>query len=331
MKKFFVKTFGCQYNEWDATRLVFALNKLGLVEADIKKAEIIFILNCSIRKSGVDRAMGLSKNLILNGKKVILAGCVLAADRPRFEKKGVVLWDGEDFDALAKILKLKSLNPLKTYEVVPSLPRDLNYQLKTSFVPIMKGCDNFCSYCAVPYVRGREVSRPFADIISDVKKLVAAGHREITLLGQNVNSYHAPAVILSVSEESRDPSALPRDNKSNNFASLLKTINDLEGNFIIKFTSNHPKDMSDEIIEAIATLPKIAKEIHLPLQSGSNKVLRSMNRPYTKGQYLELVDKIKKRIPDVKITTDVIVGYPNETEDDFKQTVKIFKKLTVWF
>lgn len=330
---FYVKVFGCQYNEWDATRLAFALKKLGLIEADAEDAEIVFILNCSVRKSGVDRALGFVKNLTspsLSLKRrgtIVVTGCVLVADRPRFEKKGVILWDGEDFSKLSEILQIEIPLELTAY----------NLPLTTSFVPIMKGCDNFCSYCAVPYVRGREISRPFADVISDVKNLVSAGHREITLLGQNVNSYHAPAVIhakAGIQNNVLDPrvnlpagQAGPEDDNKSGFATLLKAINDIEGNFVIKFTSNHPKDMSDEIIEAIATLPKIAKEVHLPLQSGSNKVLKSMNRPYTKEQYLELVEKIKTKIPDVKITTDVIVGYPNETEEDFEQTVEIFNKV----
>ncbi|MDO8470243.1 MAG: MiaB/RimO family radical SAM methylthiotransferase [bacterium] len=305
LNNFFVKSFGCQYNEFDATTLTNSLKQIGLVETTLDEADFVFVLNCSVRKTGVDRAMGFVRNL--ESKKIYLSGCVLKPDKKRFLKKNVELFE------------LDNIDKLFTSELLT-----FNLQLPTisKFIPIMKGCNNFCSYCVVPYTRGREVSRPFEDAVNDVKKAIAADHKEIWLLGQNVNSYDGPPPLQGGVRGGEN-----NNNKRFRFAQLLTEINNISGNFLIYFTSNHPKDMSDEIIEAVATLPKIAKFIHLPVQSGSNKVLRSMNRPYTRDEYLKLVKKIKARIPNVKITTDVIVGYPNETEADFQKTVDIFKKV----
>lgn len=296
MKKFFIKIFGCQYNEWEGTRLSGVLTRLGLIESAQNDADIVFIINCSVRKTAVDRAMSWTKNLIKDNKIVIICGCVLEDDKKIFLDKGARIWDGSNFDELKKILSLENdiAEIGKLFETSQNI---------SNLIPITKGCDNFCSYCAVPYTRGREISRPMDEIIENIKKVLENGHKEIILLGQNVNSYKY------------------------GFAQLLKSINDLAGDFQIKFISNHPKDMNDDIIEAIATLPKVKKEIHLPLQSGSNKILKAMNRPYTKEQYLELVKKIKKKIPNVILTTDTIVGFPGETEEDFQQTVDLFKQV----
>jgi len=286
--KFFIKVLGCQYNEWDAVRLTHILKSSGMIEAKAENADFILILNCSVRKSAVDRALGFAKNF--QDTKIILSGCVLKTDRNRFEKKNVILWDGKNIQKLTEILGTE-------------VSQKQNDCTGTNLIPIMSGCNNFCSYCAVPYTRGREVSRPPQEILDDIESLIQSGTKEIILLGQNVNSYEF------------------------GFANLLEKINDLPGDFTIFFTSNHPKDMTDDIIDAIGTLPKVAKTIHLPLQSGSDKVLRSMNRPYTKKQYLDLVAKMKKKIKGLKITTDTIVGFPTETEEDFQETLKVFKKV----
>ena len=173
----------------------------------------------------------------------------------------------------------------------------------SSYVPIMTGCNNFCAYCIVPYTRGREKSRPASEIIKEVSELLKSGKKQIILLGQNVNSYEF------------------------GFAKLLKKINDLPGNFEISFMSNHPKDMKTDVINAIAALPKVNKEIHLPLQAGSDKILKAMNRPYAAEEYLRLVESLKLKVPKVKLTTDIIVGFPGETEEDFQQTVEVCKKV----
>lgn len=275
--RFFVKVFGCQYNEWDGDRLVFALKKSGLTESTEEEADQIYLVNCSVRKSAVDRALGLAENYSKKGKQVFVSGCLLPEDKKRFARKGVKFWKDD-----------RNETPITT---------------KSNLVPIMKGCNNFCSYCVVPYTRGREISRPIEEIVVDIQRILESGQKEIWLIGQNVNSYEF------------------------GFSELLQKVNNISGNFQIFFTSNHPKDMSDEIIKAIKTLPKVAKIIHLPVQSGSDIVLRSMNRPYTKSQYLKLVEKIKKQIPEIKITTDFIVGYPTETEECFEESINLAKQI----
>ena len=304
MEKFHVWMIGCQYNEHDAIRVSHMLKKLGFSESSAEEADFIIILACSVRQTAIDRIFGKLKHW--PDKRVIITACVLPADRKRFAQRGVLFWDIQKPKELAKILEIK-----KTAQIKKFIEEGNNL---SNYVPIMIGCNNFCTYCAVPYTRGREVSVPFNIIINQVKILITNKVREITLLGQNVNSYKY------------------------GFAKLLKTINNLPGSFLISFTSNHPKDMTDDIIEAVATLPKIKKEIHLPLQSGSNKILKLMNRPYTAEEYLRLVESIKLvgspkakgwRGQDerIKITTDVIVGLPGETEEDFQKTVEVFKKI----
>jgi tRNA-2-methylthio-N6-dimethylallyladenosine synthase len=357
LMKFFIKSFGCQYNEWDAARLSFVLKNIGLIEAEKEEADIVFLLNCSVRKTGVDRAMGFTKNFIKEGKKVFISGCVLEGDKKIFREKGAEVWDNENIAELKKCLNLDNNAVLRLAELFTEGEKVSNY------IPIIKGCDNFCSYCAVPYTRGREVSRPVGEIIESVKKVVAFGHKEVWLLGQNVNSYKGSRGgeegreedkqgkdVISTSRGIRDEkshelqevSHFVRNDKMENvqngdeirddkmiigFAELLKLINDIPGDFTIYFTSNHPKDMGDEIIDAIARSPKVAKSIHLPLQSGSNRILKLMNRPYTKEQYLELIKKIRSIIPEAKITTDTIVGFPGETLDDFQETVEVLQKV----
>lgn len=296
MNKFFIKSFGCQYNEWDASRLTFILTNLGFIESAQDDAGIVFLLNCSVRKTGVDRAMSFAKNFIKAGKRVFISGCILDHDKKIFKEKGVTVWNVEDIHELIEYLGVKKDKK--------GLDKILfSSQKSTNLIPIMKGCNNFCSYCAVPYTRGREISRPINEILDDIKKVISVGHKEIWLLGQNVNSYEF------------------------GFAELLRLVNDLDGDFLVRFTSNHPKDMSNEIIEAVAKLQKVAKQIHLPVQSGSNKVLRSMNRPYTREDYLAVIKKITRIIPNVNITTDVIIGFPSETEDDFQETVSLLKSI----
>lgn len=294
--RYYLKVYGCQYNEWGSTKLDFLLKKFGMEEATEKESDIIFVVACSVRQTAVDRVLGKLKNW--QEKKVIITGCVLETDKNKLTKKGAILWDINKPKELLNILPvIHQLNSLSIKELISK------ESISFSYLPIMKGCNNFCSYCVVPYVRGKEVSRSFDEIVSDFKKLVKNDHKTITLLGQNVNSYKY------------------------DFALLLETLNNIPGDFQIYFVSNHPKDMKDDIIFAVRDLAKVAKVIHLPLQSGSNKILKAMNRPYTKEQYLKLVEKIKKEIPNIKITTDAIVGFPGETEEDFQETVKMYEKV----
>lgn len=300
--KYYLKVYGCQYNEWDAARLDFMLQNLGLISATEKDADIIFVLSCSVRQTAVDRMLGKFK-ITWKNKKVIVTGCILDSDKKKLKNNSAILWDINKTEELIPLLDKKRPSEVKQFNNVEIKQYDSGKSGNAAYLPIMIGCNNFCSYCVVPYTRGREKSRPFDEIVRDFEKLIKSGKKEIILLGQNVNSY------------------------MHDFAKLLKKLNDIEGKFIIKFTSNHPKDMSDEIIAAVRNLPKVAKEIHLPLQSGSNKILKAMNRPYTKEQYLNLIERIRKEIPDIKITTDAIVGFPGETEDDFQETVKMYEKV----
>jgi len=292
MKTFYLWVIGCQYNEYDGTRLFYALKKLGMEESEPEDADVILILACSVRQTAIDRIFGKLKHW--KGKRILISGCVLPVDKKRFKDRGVVFFDPGNLRDLPKTLGIKNKNIAKYFK---------EGALKSEYVPIMTGCNNFCTYCAVPYTRGRERSRPFDEVVKDVQTLISSGAKEITLLGQNVNSYEF------------------------GFVKLLETLNNLPGKFRIAFTSNHPKDMSDEVIEAVAKLPKVKKEIHLPLQSGSDRILKMMNRPYTVEKYLEIVEKIQTARPKIKISTDVIVGFPGETEEDFQKTVEVFRKV----
>lgn len=287
--KFFIETIGCQQNEYDASRLVIFLKSAGFVEATVKEAEIIFILACSVRQTAVDRIFGRIRNWQKENKEIYITACITDDDKKKLAEKGVIYFS--NFEALKTLLVLPKTNNVR------KISGD------TGYVPIMSGCDNFCSYCIVPYLRGREKSRPAGEIITEVKKLIQSGKKEIVLLGQNVNSYKF------------------------GFAKLLKILNDLPGKFQIGFLTNHPKDMTPNIIEIVTTLPKIKKEIHLPLQSGSNKILKLMNRPYIAEEYLRLVRSLKLKVKNLKLSTDIIVGFPGETEEDFQETMKVCKKV----
>lgn len=307
MKKFYLWIIGCQQNEYEGKRLKFALEQSGLISSKPDDADFIIIVACAVRQTAVDRILGKIKHW--QDKKIIVTGCVVSQDIIKLQKKNVAICLDTDYLCLAKHIGLKNSKKfLGNIELGKT---------KSSFVPIMFGCNNFCSYCAVPYTRGRERSRDFTEIVKEVKSLIDQGQKEIMLLGQNVNSY-------KISQKSKTKS---QNSKISDFTFLLQTLNDLDGDFVISFISNHPKDMTDDIIEAVANLPKIKKEIHLPVQSGSDKILKLMNRPYTIKQYLKIVEKIRKAKPEIKITTDVIVGFPGETEKDFLATVAVFKQV----
>jgi tRNA-2-methylthio-N6-dimethylallyladenosine synthase len=284
MKKYWIQTYGCQMNESDSEKIAFLLEKAGNRPAkDEASANLIVVNICSVRQSAVDRALA-KINKYYKTKEIILAGCLLPSDRKKLKNKVAEFW------------------PPDRYFVCPP-----EYCSKSvAFLPIMTGCNNFCSYCVVPYTRGKESSKKAEKIIREAKSLIKKDYKEIILLGQNVNSY--------------------RDEKLN-FPKLLKKINDLKGNFRLNFITSHPKDMSDELIEAMAECQKLAKELHLPLQSGDNQILKKMNRHYTAGHYENLIKKIRQKMPTIKISTDIIVDFPGETGKQFANTVKLVKAL----
>lgn len=269
-KKYKIITYGCLANIADSERIEKKLKDKGYV-AD-EDPDFVIINICSIRQSAVDRAFAQAKKY----KKVIVTGCLLDSDRDKFAK-------------YAKIVKKEDC-----FKIKPA---------NSCLVPIMTGCNNFCSYCVVPYTRGREYSRPQEEIIKEVKSFIKNGTKEVWLLGQNVNSYKY------------------------NFPKVLENINSIPGDFWIRFLSSHPKDMSDELIKSIKELPKVTEYINLAVQSGDNAILKKMNRKYTIEEYKKLALKIKKEIPNVCLSTDIIVGFPGETKKAFKNTLKLFQEI----
>ena len=306
-------------NYSDAERVATKLEELGYKEAsNDKEADLIMLVTCSVRKTAEDRVLGAINNYRKKKsypklKKIILTGCM--ANRPEVIKKvdKVDIFMGiKDLNKLPKLLNKKSeQQKVETYFSIKP-----KYQSSfTAYVPIMTGCNNFCSYCIVPYVRGREESRPPQDIIDEVRDLLSRGYKEIILLGQNVNSYKPPSLDNNI------------DFLINDFADLLECLADLPGNFWLSFITSHPKDLSDKLIKLIAKNKKICEYISLPAQSGDNKILKKMNRKYTVAQYKNLVKKIRKQIPGVAISTDIIVGFPGEIRKQFLNTVKLFQNV----
>jgi len=299
MPKYRIITFGCQMNKSDSERIATVLEKKGYkpIKVDLSaealaKADLIVVNMCSVRQSAVDRIYGLAhkfkKLKAQNSKlKTILTGCVLKTDRKRFRMIFDSIWKPENLYSFPSKCQSKSL----------------------AFVPISNGCNNFCTYCVVPFTRGPLVCRDHQEILNEFKDLAKRKYKEIWLLGQNVNDYTSPA------------------DASINFPKLLRMVNNIPGDFQIRLMSPNPKNFSDELIDIMAKSKKVAKYINLPVQCGDNKILKRMNRFYTIEQYKNLVKKIRKKIPDINLTTDVIVGFPGETNKQFENTVKLFKEI----
>lgn len=302
--KYFIWPLGCQMNKSDGERIARILQKLSYKKTlNEKEANLIIVVACSIRQSAVDRIYGKFRWWQKKQKKgeltTVLTGCVLKHDEKKLKPKFDLIFDIKDLNKLPQLLHQTDIRIPSSYLKIDPL-----YNSKfQAFVPIITGCDNYCTYCAVPYTRGREKSRPYNEIIAEVKKLVKKNYKEITLLGENVNSYKY------------------------NFPKLLEEIANMPGDFWLRFTSPHPKDFSDELIKIIAQYPKICKQINLPVQSGNDVILKRMNRPYTVKQYMDLVKKIKKAIPNISLSTDTIVGFPSETNKQFLDTCKLYKKV----
>ena len=329
--KYSILTMGCQLNENDSEKLCGMVENMGYVKVqDTKEADLVVFNTCCVRENAEDKLFGklgeLKKEKQERGIIIAIGGCMMQEKHIQ-EKlhKSYPFFDiifgthtlhkfPEDlYKALEEKRKIEDVLDIdgKVYEGVPIKRND---NLKAS-VTIMYGCNNFCTYCIVPYVRGRERSRNPEDIIKEVKELAAQGYKEITLLGQNVNSY--------MQSENKTKS----EEEKYTFANLLEDVEKIEGIERIRFVSPHPKDFTDDVIEQIKRSEKICKIIHLPLQSGSTNVLKKMNRKYTKEQYLALAEKIKEKIPNVVFSTDIIVGFPGETEEDFEDTIDVVQKI----
>ncbi|KKT35942.1 MAG: RNA modification enzyme, MiaB family, bifunctional enzyme involved in thiolation and methylation of tRNA [Candidatus Collierbacteria bacterium GW2011_GWC1_45_47] len=321
-----IKTFGCQANKSDSERILGDYFARGFSETDDwKKADEIVINTCSVRRSAEDRVRGFINNInkffaTSSKPKIILTGCML-------------------FRSEAQIRELLP----EVDEVLPINEVGFNQQAIRkdkihAWVPVSSGCNSFCTYCIVPYSRGREVSRPEADIVLEVENLAKIGFTEITLLGQNVNSYglekEGIALRKLYMESHLDLSSLPSNQSQYKkakstppFVILLQKISKIDQIKKISFFTSNPWDFYDELIDEIAKNPKIDRFIHLPVQSGSNRILEKMNRGYTRESYLALVSKIKTKIPEAVFGTDIIVGFPTETDEDFHETVNLVKQI----
>ena len=324
---YYIDTMGCAMNENDSNKYAGILESMGFKKVnDEKKANLILFNTCCIRENAENTLfgrLGALKKQKLNNKDVYIAivGCMT-------QQKHIIDKIKESYKFVDIVLGTGSMSrfPIKLYNVLIERKKEIEFvdvlaeveedipikyedKYKAS-VSIIYGCNNFCSYCIVPYVRGRERSRKKEDILNDVRKLASDGYKEIMLLGQNVNSYGNDF-----------------KNDSYNFPKLLQDIEKIDGIEIIRFMSPHPKDFSDELIDVIRNSKKIARQIHLPLQSGSTRILKEMNRKHTKEDYLSIVSKLKFADPSISISTDIIVGFPGETEEDFLDTIDVVRKV----
>ncbi|MCQ8211690.1 tRNA (N6-isopentenyl adenosine(37)-C2)-methylthiotransferase MiaB [Cetobacterium somerae] len=323
MKNAVIITYGCQMNVNESAKIKRILQNMGYnVIEDVSEADAVFLNTCTVREGAATQIYGKLGELMAvkeeRGTIIGITGCFAQEQGEELAKKfpviDIVMGNqniGKIPTAIEKIESGDFKHVIYTGDEDDLPPRlDAEFDSKkTASIPITYGCNNFCTYCIVPYVRGRERSVPMSQIVDEVKVFVEKGYKEIMLLGQNVNSYGNDL------------------ESGENFAKLLEEICKVEGDFIVRFVSPHPKDFGDDVIDVIAKNEKIARCLHLPLQSGSSRILKLMNRKYTKEQYIELAEKIKSRIPGVALTADIIVGFPHETEEDFLDTLDVVDKI----
>ena len=320
-----ITTFGCQMNARDSEKLAGILEQIGYTMTDSENADFVIYNTCTVRENANMRVygrLGVLNNLKKKNPHMLIALCGCMMQEPEVVEKLKtsyrfvdLIFGTHNIYKFAELLAARLCSDSMiidiwkdTDKIVEDLPIERKYPFKSG-VNIMFGCNNFCSYCIVPYVRGRERSRDPKDIIREIENLVKDGVVEVMLLGQNVNSY---------GKNLENPMT---------FAQLLQEIEKIDGLERIRFMTSHPKDLSDELIEVMAHSKKICNHMHLPLQSGSSRILKIMNRHYTKEDYLELVEKLRKAVPDISLTTDIIVGFPGETEEDFEETIDVVRKV----
>lgn len=321
-----VRTFGCQQNVSDSEHIKGMLAEMGFAfTEEPEEADLILFNTCAVREHASDRVfgnVGALKHIKARHPHVLIAVCGCMVQQPHVAEKfkesypfvGLVF--GTHVIHRLPELLWEALHSGRQLSVTPQQDGVIAEGIRThrdgtfkAWLPIMYGCNNFCTYCVVPYVRGRERSRKPEDILAEAKELIAAGYKEITLLGQNVNSYGKG------------------ESHGVTFAGLLRQINDLEGDFTIRFMTSHPKDATHELFDTIAACKKISHHFHLPFQSGNDRVLRAMNRHYDRAQYLELVRYARSVVPDISFTSDVIVGFPGETREEFEDTLSLVKEV----
>ena len=324
-KKLYLRSFGCQMNDYDSNRIVDLLGEAMQLEKtdDLNEADVVVLNTCSIREKAQEKVFS-DLGRIREAKRdrpdmmIAVGGCVASQEGAGIVKRAPwvdVVFGPQTMHRLPEMLGERartgkpqvdvSFPEIEKFDHLPA-PRA---EGAAAFVSIMEGCSKYCTYCVVPYTRGEEISRPLVDVLVEVAQLADQGVKEVTLLGQNVNSY---------GKNLKEPVT---------FAQLLEEVEKIEGVERIRFMTSHPKDLSDELIEVMGRSKKICKHLHLPLQSGSSRILKIMNRRYDKEHYLELVDKIRAAVPDIALTTDIIVGFPGETEEDFEETMDVVRKV----
>lgn len=325
-KKYLIKTYGCQMNEHDSEKISWILENMNYSATEnIEEADFIIYNTCLIRENAelkVYGHLGSLKSLKRDKPDLMIAvcGCMMQKEHIRDvitskHRHVDIIFGTHNIHKLPQLINshLKSGKTVvdileDTREIDESIDANRKYSYK-AFINIMYGCNNFCTYCVVPYTRGRELSREPEKILNEIKSLVKNGCKEVTLLGQNVNSYGKTL------------------DEDYTFPDLLKDINNIEGIERIRFMTSHPKDFSDELIECYGKLDKLCNHLHLPVQSGSNRILKEMNRKYTRESYLNKINKLKQRLPDIALSTDIIVGFPGETEEDFLDTIELVKEV----
>jgi len=324
-RKFYLKTLGCQMNEHDSEVIVGILTGLGYTPTeDVTEADLILYNTCSVRENPERKVYGQIQSLkqLKEQNPQLLIGICGCMPQQKDELAKMIsrlphvdlIFGTHNIHRLPELLERAQTEERvvevwdDAEQIVEDLPIIRASKFK-AFVNVIYGCNNFCTYCVVPYTRGRERSRSPRDILAEIGQLASEGYKEVTLLGQNVNTYGADL------------------DKKTSFAELLAMINDVPGIERIRFTTSHPKDIKDELIEAIASLPKVCEHLHLPVQTGSDRILKLMNRHYTSAYYLDLVAKIREAVPEISLTTDLIVGFPGETEADFQATLELVDKV----
>jgi tRNA-2-methylthio-N6-dimethylallyladenosine synthase len=322
IKKVYFKTFGCRQNFADSERIIESLMPLYTETDDINAADLIIFNTCAVRESAEKKVFGMIGELghlktrnpnVIIGVCGCMAGIPENAEKIRRSYRQVdIVFGTKAFRSLPELIKKAEESrrfqiDTNDYDVEFDIKKPSKKNGLIADIPIMNGCNNFCSYCIVPYVRGREKSRQPYDIIKEVESAVLSGAKEIMLLGQNVNSYG----------KGLDPAV--------SFSDLLRLINAADGDFRLRFMSPHPRDMTDDVISAIADCEKICKSVHLPLQSGSDRILSLMNRQYTRERYLDIIMRLREKMPGLSVSTDIIIGFPGETEEDFAATLDLMK------
>jgi tRNA-2-methylthio-N6-dimethylallyladenosine synthase len=327
MPKFYIQTWGCQMNEYDSNRIRDLMNSVGYTETlETISADVVILITCAIREKAQDKVFNQlfawkAQHQYKDNAIVCVGGCVASQEGEIILKRAPmvnIVFGPQTIHRLTDMISKVQNSGERLIDIsFPEiekfnfLPNPSAYGKAAAFVTIMEGCSNFCTYCVVPHTRGGEVSRGVESVIAEIKHLCKQGVKEINLIGQNVNSYQGEYA----------------DGTICNFAELLYLVAAIEGVERIRFTTSNPHDLSDEIIQAFADLPQISNAIHLPVQNGSNRILRLMNRKYTREQYLEVIAKLRSVRPDIYISTDIIVGFPGETDEDFKETISLIKEV----